>query len=102
MISGEVILPRFEDIPVNYDPTVVKKVETGSTLCIYGCDYKLSLSQILGWIEIYGKVLGLLEEKAVSDESDGSSMGTGTYIAIVKLEKKIPNMLPMFGQKVTV
>jgi hypothetical protein len=39
---------------------------------------------------------------AVRDESDGSSIGTGTYIAIVKLEKKIPKMRPMFGQKVTV
>jgi hypothetical protein len=78
MISGEVIFPSFEDFPVNYGPTVVGKVEPGTTLRIYGCDYKLSESQIRAWIEAYGKVEGSLEEEAVSDESDGTSMGTGT------------------------
>jgi hypothetical protein len=29
-------------------------------------------------------------------------MGTGTYIATVKLLKRVPNILPMFGQKVII
>jgi hypothetical protein len=36
----------------------------------------------------------------VIDEVDRMNMGTGTYVVVVKLIKRVPNMLPMFGQKV--
>jgi hypothetical protein len=40
-----------------------------------------------------------LEKKAVVDEVDGTSMATGTYLAMVRLEKRLTCLIPIFGQK---
>jgi hypothetical protein len=74
----------------------------GSILRINGCNYKLSEKQICCWIEHYGEILGDLEEEAMIDEADGYSMGTLAYLAMVRLARRVTNMIPMFGQKVTV
>jgi hypothetical protein len=35
-------------------------------------------------------------------EMDGSYTGTGTYIILVNLKERVPNMIPMLSQKVMV
>jgi hypothetical protein len=51
-------------------------------------------------IELYGKIQGDLREKAIVDEEDGTSTGTSPYLAVVRLRKRLPNLLSMFGLKI--
>ncbi len=104
MISGEVVYPKFDDSihEVGQVSTVIRSQNSDVRLRIYGCDYKLSKSDIRGWIEIFVKIQEYLEEEAGIDKTDGSSIGTGTYIAKVKLLKRVLTILPQFGQKVII
>jgi hypothetical protein len=43
-----------------------------------------------------------MDEEAVTDKVDGTNMDTGTYLVMVKLIKKVPNMIPIFDQKMIV
>ncbi len=37
---------------------------------------------------------------AVTDVSDNTTLGTGSYLVWLKLSKRMPNWVPMFGMKV--
>ena len=62
----------------------------------------LTESQIRSWIDLYGEIKSDFVEEAEEDKEDGSSAGTGAYLVSVKLLARIPNMIPMFGQKITI
>ena len=105
LISGEVVYPKFKDTAYMTDRDTkdsVSSPNSGVSLRISGCDYKLSEKQIRSWIEIYGKIQGEIEEEALVDEIYGSDMGTGAFVAMVNLKKRILGTLPMLGQKVTI
>jgi hypothetical protein len=43
-----------------------------------------------------------MDKEAVNDKVDGTNMGIRTNLVMIKLNKRVPNILPMFGQKATV
>ena len=60
----------------------------------------MSKSEITSWIELYGEIKSELEEIAITGDTDGSLVGTGSYTVKVKLRRLIPNVIPMQGLKV--
>jgi hypothetical protein len=38
-------------------------------------------------VELYGEIQGDLHEEAVVEKEDGASMGTGAYLAVVRLRR---------------
>ena len=67
---------------------------------IDGCNYELSESEITDWLEHYGTIKSELEEIATTGDTDGPTIGTGSYTLKMKLNRLIPNVLPMHGLKV--
>jgi hypothetical protein len=43
---------------------------------------------------------GDIAEEAVTDDSDKTTIGKGSYLVWLKLSKRLPNWVPMFGMKV--
>jgi hypothetical protein len=57
----------------------------------------------LAWLEIYGSIRSELMEDCFRNEGDSESTNrTGAYWVRVKLNKKIPHMLPMSGRKIKI
>ena len=59
----------------------------------------MSESEITGWIEQYREIKSDLEEIAISGSTE-APVGTGSYTLKVKLNRLIPNVLPMQGLKI--
>ena len=78
----------------------IENLDDTKEIKIDGCIYELSKSEITCWIEQYGEIKSELEEIKISGDTDGSLVGTGSYIVKVKLKRLIPNVLPMHGLKV--
>ena len=103
MISGEVVYPIMGDL-LRTETSFQDKPKAQKTnikqLRVDGCDYNLTEKQIRHWIDLFGKIEGEFVEEAEEDKEDGTISGTGAYLVPVKFDKKIPNIIPMFGQKV--
>ena len=84
----------FEN-PSADDGTTVVKIE--------GCDYQVPEEQILTWLSHYGEfVSGLEEDQFKDNEVTGGNNRTGNYSVIMKLEHKIPQLIPMNGRRVKI
>ena len=51
---------------------------------------------------IYGDYESGISEEADEDVVDGTCSGTGMYLVSIRLNNPIPNMIPKFGQKITI
>jgi hypothetical protein len=71
-------------------------------LGIDGSQYKLSEGQVRTWIELYGSIDGALQEEAIIDGLDGTLIGTGAYLATVRLDRRMPSLIPMHGLKISI
>ena len=60
----------------------------------------MSAIEIENWIEHFGVITSGLEEIAITRESDGKTLGTGSYLIKVRLTRLIPNIIPMHGLKI--
>ena len=72
---------------------------------IIGCEYRLSGSEILNWLVLFGEVLCEIAEEPFEvvenlSEADMPPVGNGTYLVAMKLKKNLPNWVPMYGRKV--
>lgn len=67
---------------------------------INDCSYKLSKLEITNRIEQYGEIKFKLEELAIPGDTDGIPVGRGSYTLKMKLNRLIPNVLPMHILKV--
>ena len=70
---------------------------------IEGCEYRVPEEEILAWLNLYGEVTSKLVEDTFRDESANPSMGnnrSGNYSVLMKLEKNIPQLLPMCGRRI--
>ena len=68
---------------------------------IEGCEYRVTKDEILQWLSHYGEVTSDLEEDCFREEvvSEGNNR-TGNYTVMMKLDKQIPQLLPMCGKRV--
>ena len=70
---------------------------------ISGCDYSVEEDEMKEWLSQYGEVFGSITENTHLDEKPHAKpTGNGTYSAKVRLDRPIPQFLPMYGKKVRV
>ena len=70
---------------------------------IEGCEYTLEDSQILDWLKLYGDpVSPICEDIHEDSDSEAEPIGNGTYSVKMKLDKDIPQFLPMYGRRIRV
>ena len=117
-IRGRVIYPRSrdEEYDSNYETGYLDLNKTNNQhkdrdvnikeIRIEGSNYDLSEDQILEWIELYGRVQSEIQEEAVVlvDEVDKAEnlVGTGVYLVTARLDRQIPNVVPIQGKKIKV
>ena len=88
----------FEDTKQDNGERVVK---------IEGCEYRVTEEEILHWLSNYGEITSKLEEDVFRDEAANDGIGdgtnrTGNYSIMMKLERPIPQLLPMCGRRVKI
>ena len=77
-----------------------KTTDSTKELKIDRCNYELSKLEITNWIKLYGEIKSELEELAIPGDTDETLVGTGSYTIKIKLNRLIPNILPMRGLKI--
>ena len=70
---------------------------------ISGCDYSIEDDEILEWLKMYGETFGKPNENFYYDpRPDVKPVGDGTYTLKMRIDKQIPQFLPMYGKKVKI
>ena len=89
---------------VNSESLVDTNRDDGTRIInIEGCEYRVPKEEILAWLRLYGSIESELVEDCFRDEEDTEGTNrTGAYSVKVKLNKKIPQMLPMSGRKIKI
>ena len=66
-------------------------------------DYAIEEHLILDWLTHYGEPVGeLSEELHPNSDSDADPIGNGTYSIKMRLNKDIPQLIPMWGKRIRV
>jgi hypothetical protein len=82
----------FEDFKPDNGEKVVK---------IEGCEYRVTEEEILAWLSLYGEVTSDLKEDCFRDANHKTGNNrTGNYSITMKLERDIPQLLPMCGRRI--
>jgi hypothetical protein len=70
---------------------------------VEGCEYRVEKEQIIAWLSSFGEIKSELTED-VYEESDDSEndmpLGNGIYSVRMKLERDMPQFMPMHGKRV--
>ena len=67
---------------------------------VIGCDYSIEEEEILEWLRMYGETFGKLNENFYYDPNPSAKpTGDGTYTVKMRIDKQIPQFLPMHGKK---
>jgi hypothetical protein len=70
---------------------------------VIGCDYSIEENEIREWLNLHGETFGSLRENFYFDPNPTAKQtGDGTYTIKMRLDKQIPQFLPMFGKKVKI
>ena len=100
-VSGEVVHPMWEGPnSVGPDPENFVQKSDITEIRIEGCNYQLTEEDILSVLDNYGATVSDMEEVAMATP-DGE-LGTGTYVMKIKLDREIPNIIPMYGLQIKV
>ena len=81
-----------------------QKINT-KELRLEGCNYKINEEEILDWIQMYGVIQGEVEKEAIilnEGSDDKVTMGTGVYLVPARLDRLVPNLLPIQGKRIKV
>ena len=82
-------------VPFKEDWTRLVKLE--------GCEYSISVDQMKAWLSNFGDILSPIVEDCFEDsESNEGINALGTYSVKMKLNKEIPQLLPMCGKRVKI
>ena len=101
MVSGQVVHPAWETSPKIHIEDLDSSKEVKRTIAkIEGINYHLTEDQILSCFDKYGVSEKLDEEAVVTPK--GEEIGTWNYFLHITLNKSIPNILPIYGLKITV
>ena len=69
------------------------------TVKLEGCNYQLKEDEVREWLGLYGNIMGPIQEETfVDDEQDGADNGNGNYTVKMRLNREMPNVIPMFDQ----
>ena len=100
-ISGHTIYPMSVDIGIK----VIKRESSEvKEIRIEGANYELKEEQIRVWLNYYGDVKSEIQEEAAvlydKETGKGIVVGIGVYLVSVKLNRLIPDLLPIQGKKI--
>ena len=66
-------------------------------------DYAIEENQIMEWLNLFGEPAGdLSEEIHPNSDSDADPIGKGTFTIKMRLNRDIPQLLPMWGKRVRI
>ena len=109
-ISGQVVHPPMsekisendneEEANCARSDSYTGNLDDTKEIKIDGCNYEMSESEIIVWMEQYGEIKSELEEITISGKNSAAPVGTGSYTLKVRLNRLIPNVLPMQGLKI--
>ena len=92
---------------IRYRPPTVSAFENSNqddgtkVVKIEGCEYRVAEDEILAWLSLYGEVVSELKEDCFRDENQRTGNNrTGNYSIMMRLEKNIPQLLPMHGRRI--
>ena len=97
-ISGEVIHPNLEgpkSDQENFNRREQVPEKETTEIKIEESNYQLTEEEILTVLDSYGAIEGEME-KVTMVTPDGE-FGTGTYLTKIKLDRTVPNIVPMYG-----
>jgi hypothetical protein len=70
---------------------------------VSGCDYCIDEEEVRKWLGLYGETFGLLSENTYKEDfPTAKPTGNGTYTIKMRLDRPIPQFLPMYGKKVRI
>ena len=71
---------------------------------ISGTDYSVKEEEMMEWLKVYGETFGKLSENVHREERSASAKptGNGTYTVKMRLDRPIPQFIPMYGKKARV
>ena len=70
---------------------------------VSGCDYCVDEGEVRQWLGLYGETFGLLSENTYKEDiPTAKPTGNGTYTIKMRLDRPIPQFLPMYGKKVRI
>ncbi len=72
---------------------------------IEGCEYRIPKTTLIEFLSLYGTVVSdigeiLFSGKTNPEDKNGGHNRTGNYIVKVRLERKIPELVPIMGKRV--
>ena len=81
----------------------VKPDDGAKIVKIEGCEYRVNQDEILQWLSHYGEITSSLEEDCFRDDHENSGTNrTGNYSVMMKLDRPIPQLIPMCGRRVKI
>ena len=100
-ISGCVVYPSLSESDGEEEKSM-RQCDDIKEVRIEGSNYELKEKHIVTWLQNYGSIESNLEEEAVQlgEGTETFLVGTGTYLAKLKLKRQIPNVIPMQGKKI--
>ena len=70
---------------------------------VSGCDYSIEEEEVVEWLKMYGETFGRLNENFFFDPNPAAKrIGDGTYTIKMRLDRQIPQFLPMYGKKIKI
>ena len=69
---------------------------------VEGTDYRIREEMILNWLSLWGQPMSDLKEETFEEEGAVGGSGTGIYSVKMKLDREIPQLLPMDGKRVKI
>jgi hypothetical protein len=71
---------------------------------VEGCEYRLEENQIIDWLSHFGEVKSEISEDTHEGSDDSSDdlppVGNGIYSVLMKLERDMPQLIPMHGKRI--
>jgi len=73
---------------------------------VEGCEYRLEEKQIINWLSHFGEVKSEITEDTHEGSDDSSDdlppVGNGIYSVLMKLERDMPQLIPMHGKRIRI
>ena len=89
---------------VTTTPRVTERQDDGTTkVFIEGCEYRVSEQCIIDALSNWGELVSVIKEELFHDPHDSEGTNrTGNYSVKMKLNSKIPQILPLWGKRVKI
>ena len=69
---------------------------------VEGTDYRIKKEMILDWLTLWGQPMSDITEETFEEEATVGGSGTGIYSLKMKMDREIPQLLPMDGKRVKI